>query len=231
MYPHNYRIFNWVSAYSPRQESRLKTYWCRWNFEENNRKSSSFSNEKRYYFVSWISTSMCRLWSWCEVAIYTMDLIFNDQNTDAILLIDAKNAFNLINKEAFIHNVKMMFPVFGTFVSNCYSSSSRVFIIGGGELKSTEGTTQVNPIALIIYVITTISLILMIIEIMYDQPGNISTLAAYADDFTATRTLTELKVLWDILCSLVPIFWYYPWAPKSCLIVKKYRIKRASILI
>ena len=38
-----------VSAYSATQES--KTYWCPWNFEENNRKSCSFSNTGRVYFV------------------------------------------------------------------------------------------------------------------------------------------------------------------------------------
>ena len=38
-----------VSAYSATQES--KTYWYPWNFEENNRKSCSFSNTGRVYFV------------------------------------------------------------------------------------------------------------------------------------------------------------------------------------
>ena len=48
-----------VSAYSATQES--KTYWCPWNFEENNRKSCSFSNTGRVYFVSLISGGMWRL--------------------------------------------------------------------------------------------------------------------------------------------------------------------------
>ena len=38
------------------------------------------------------------------------------------------------------------------------------------------------------------SLTLMIKEIMHDQPGSTSKLVAFADDFTATETLTELKV-------------------------------------
>lgn len=59
-----------------------------------------------------------------------MDSIFKDQNSDAALLIDAGNAFNSVNREAFIHNVEIVCPVFATFNSNCYSSSSRLLITG-----------------------------------------------------------------------------------------------------
>ena len=132
----------------------------------------------------------------CE-AIHSMDLI------------DADNDLNLVNTEAFIHKVKIICPVFATFVSNCYSSSCRLFIIGGDELKSTKGTTQRDPTAMIIYAIVTTSLILMIIEIMHNQSGNTSKLPACADDFTATETLAKSKVLWNILCDLGPKFGYY----------------------
>ena len=39
---------------------------------------------------------------------------------------------------------------------------------------------------------------------MYGQSGNTSKLVAYDDGFTETGTLTELKVLWSILCDLGP---------------------------
>ena len=100
-----------------------------------------------------------------------MDLIFKDENTDAVLLIDAENAFNLINREAFIHSVKIVCPAFATFsrfVSNCYLSSFRLFIIGDDELKFTEGTIQGDPIVRIQNAIATIPLILMILETMLD---------------------------------------------------------------
>ena len=41
-----------------------------------------------------------------------MDSIFNDENKDTVLLIDAENAFNLVNREAFIHNVKTIYTLF-----------------------------------------------------------------------------------------------------------------------
>ena len=61
-------------------------------------------------------------------------------------------------------NVKIICPAIASTVSNCYSSSSKLFIIGGCESKSTECTTQGDPIAMIIYATATIPLILMIIE-------------------------------------------------------------------
>ena len=64
IYPHKRRSFTCVSAYSPRQEFRLETWWCRWNFKENNKKSCSFTIKRRSYFVSRISVNMRRPWSW-----------------------------------------------------------------------------------------------------------------------------------------------------------------------
>ena len=154
-----------------------------------------------------------------------MDLIFNDEDADAAPLMDTENAFNSVNREAFIHNVKIICPAFATFSSSCYSSSSRIFINGGGKLKSTEGTIQRDPIAMIIYAIATIPLIPMTIEIMHDQPGNTFKLITYADDFTAVKSLTEVKVLWNIFCHRGTKLGYYPRAFKSWLIVKKIESK------
>ena len=67
-------------------------------------------------------------------------------------MIDAENAFNLVNRETFIHNVKIICTAFAKFVSTCYFSSSTLFIIGGGKLKSTKVKTQGDPKAMTIYV-------------------------------------------------------------------------------
>lgn len=71
---------------------------------------------------------------------------------------------------------------------------------------SSEGATQGDPIAVIIYGITTIPLVLVNIELIHDQPGITSISVAYADDFTVAGTLTKLKVLWRTLCDLRPKF-------------------------
>ena len=52
----------------------------------------------------------------CEAAVHAMDLIYKDQNTDVVLLIDTKIAFNSVNKGEFIQNIKIIFPTIAKFV-------------------------------------------------------------------------------------------------------------------
>lgn len=51
-------------------------------------------------------------------SVYPTDLILNDESTDTVLLIDAEKAFISINREAFMHIVKIIFPITAAFVSN-----------------------------------------------------------------------------------------------------------------
>ena len=44
----------------------------------------------------------------CEAAIHAMHSIFESEETEAVLLLDASNAFNSINRNAFLHNVKVV---------------------------------------------------------------------------------------------------------------------------
>ena len=74
-----------------------------------------------------------------------MHNVFNDDNTEGILLIDAENAFNSINRKVMLHNLKLICPVIAIYISNCYIYPARLFIIGGGELFFKEGTTQGDP--------------------------------------------------------------------------------------
>ena len=80
-----------------------------------------------------------------EAAIHAMHDVFNDDNTESILLIDEENAFNSINRKVMPHNLKFICPVIATYISNCYMCPARLFIIGGEELFPKEGTTQGDP--------------------------------------------------------------------------------------
>ena len=77
--------------------------------------------------------------------------MFNAKNTEAVLMVDASNAFNSINREAFLHNTKIICPSLSTYINNCYSTPSKLYIQGGKSLKSEEGTTQGDPTAMAIY--------------------------------------------------------------------------------
>ena len=92
----------------------------------------------------------------CEAAVHAMRNIFDEQETEAVLLIDAANAFNSVNRNVFLHNINVICPAIAIYVNNCYSLPSRLFIIGGCEIKSSEGTTQGDPIAMAVYAIAII---------------------------------------------------------------------------
>ena len=66
-----------------------------------------------------------------EAAIHGMHKIFESNETEAILLIDAENAFNSINREALLHNIEYLCPAVAAFLYNCYVISARLFTIGG----------------------------------------------------------------------------------------------------
>ena len=67
-----------------------------------------------------------------------------------VLLIDAANAFNSINREAMLENVSRICPIAYIYAYNCYSVHARLFVPGGAELKSKEGTTQGDPTSMAI---------------------------------------------------------------------------------
>ena len=67
----------------------------------------------------------------CEAAIHAMEEIFKEDETDGLLLVDATNAFNSINRNALLHNIQYICPALSTYVRNCYNVPSRLFITGG----------------------------------------------------------------------------------------------------
>ena len=75
------------------------------------------------------------------------------------LLIDASNAFNRMNRMAALHNIRIICPKIATFIINTYRMPARLFIAGGGEITSREGTTQGDPLAMPWYSVNTVIII------------------------------------------------------------------------
>lgn len=163
-----------------------------------------------------------------EAAIHAMNTIFEEENTEAALLVDADNAFNSINREVFLHNISILCPSISTYVRNCYLIPSRLFVIGGQEIKSQEGTTQGDPIAMAVYAIGIIPLLLMLVETVVGVSENNVKMVAFADDFSAAGSITYLRLWWDSLVTLGPMFGYFPNATKSCLITKECVYEKAK---
>ena len=65
-------------------------------------------------------------------------------DTDAVHLIDAEHAFNLINRKVMLHNLEVTCPLIATYIINCYATPSRLFIVGGGEILLERGELKVT---------------------------------------------------------------------------------------
>ena len=59
-----------------------------------------------------------------------MSQVFVEEGTDGILLTDASNAFNQMNRSAALHNIQIMCKEMALYVVNTYRSPSRLLICG-----------------------------------------------------------------------------------------------------
>ena len=85
--------------------------------------------------------------------------IFDNESTDGVILVDAENAFNKLNRQAALHNMQFLCPSFATVLINTYRKPTRLFILGGGEIASVEGTTQGDTLAMQFYGVSTTPII------------------------------------------------------------------------
>ncbi len=151
----------------------------------------------------------------CEAAVHAMKEIYSDDDSDAVLLVDATNAFNVINRQAALHNIRVLCPAMSTVLSNTYRAPVRLFIMGEGEIESTEGTTQGDPLAMAMYALAVTPLIRKLRELASDVKQ-----VWFADDATAAGKLRALLQWWQHLTEIGPAFGYYPNASKTHLVVK-----------
>ena len=103
----------------------------------------------------WISPSVCetKLGKRGSYTCYARNF-FEADETDAALLIDASNAFNSLNRAAALHNVRVICPAIAIYAINTYRAPARLFVVGGKELESSEGTTQGDPLAMSLYAVS-----------------------------------------------------------------------------
>ena len=122
-----------------------------------------------------------------ETAIHAIRAIFEDNNTHAALLVDAINAFNLVNHQAALYNISVLCPSLSTILRNTYGAPIRLFVTGEGELASTEGTTQGDPLAMAMHALAVIPLI----NSLRHHQADVSQ-AWFVDDATAAGQFTPL---------------------------------------
>lgn len=147
-----------------------------------------------------------------EAAIHAMRNIFAADETDGVLLVDADNAFNRANREAALWNIQYVCPILKFTLINTYRVPSRIFVLGGFEISSQEGTTQGCPLAMAMYA-------LAIVPLVNHLHGKCNQVW-FADDGTGADKLSKLRKWWDALVEKGPGYGYFPKPSKSWLIVK-----------
>ena len=87
-----------------------------------------------------------------------------------------------------------------TYINNSYMKPSRLFIAGGKEISSNEGTTQGDSIAMEMRVLRLMLLLSSIISSNTGYPIHV----AFADDLTGVGKIHELIEWWEnVLHTLV----------------------------
>jgi hypothetical protein len=152
-----------------------------------------------------------------EAAIHAMADQFAEERTEGLLLVDATNAFNCVNREMALDSVAERCPVFHQFLFNTYQAPTKLYLNGskkGEFIWGEEGNTQGNVAAMPFYGIATM-------PIIEDLITNCETTQVwYADDSSAADTLVSLLKWWNRLNEIGPQYGYFPKAEKTVLIVK-----------
>ena len=145
------------------------------------------------------------------------------KSTEAVLLVDASNVFNSLNRDAALHNIRHVCPSLATVLINTYRDSMELFV-DGLTLLSEEGTTQGDPLAMPMYAMATIPII--------NHLGSMADVKQvwYADDASAVGRLNPIRHWWDQLNTVGPKFGYHPNASKTWLLTKEEHLDQARTL-
>ena len=116
------------------------------------------------------------------------------------MLIDVQNAFNSLNRELALKNVDILCPSLTHAIRNSYSTPSDLYI-NRSIIKSQEGTTQGDPLAMAIYGIAILPLIKRVMS-------NDVTQKWFADDGNGAGSIASLSKLYHDLKEIGPHFGY-----------------------
>ena len=153
-----------------------------------------------------------------EGAVHAMNDLFA-QHSDSVpgwgvLLVDASNAFNSLNRSALLWNARILWPRCSRFLFNTYRGWAVLFVRGSAEyLYSREGVTQGDPLSMFLYAIG----ILPLIRSLKDPSK--WTQVWYADDASACGELSNIRKWFDLLLHHGPLYGYFPNPSKCCVVV------------
>ena len=156
----------------------------------------------------------------CEAAVHAMRSIFAAEECNAVLLVDANNAFNTLNRQTALHNIRALCPTFASVLINTYRAHVNLIVAGGERLLSKEGTTQGDPLAMVMYALS--------IKPLITQLDGFARQVWYADDATGAGSFDQVRAWWDEIITHGPVYGYHANASKTWLIVKEGDFDRAT---
>ena len=154
-----------------------------------------------------------------EAAVHAMQKTFNKEDSEGILLVDASNAFNALNRTTALENIKQICPPIYQFLQNCYQSPTKLHIPQSEKtpfILSQEGTTQGDPAAMAMYALGTRPLMDSLSSTLDASTKQVF----FADDASAAGRLETIFSWWQKICEIGPDYGYFPNASKCVLIVK-----------
>ena len=153
-----------------------------------------------------------------------MRSFFDQDDSDGILLIDADNAFNRVNRAVALWNIQYTCPVMKHVLVNFYRTASRIFMNGDKtscELLSQGGTAQGCPLAMAMYALSLVPLLKQL---------RMCRQVWYADDATGCDSFVKLRSWFDTLLQKGPLYGYYPKPSKCILLTRPDRVSEANAL-
>ena len=153
-----------------------------------------------------------------EGAVHAITDLFEEHRTSGwgVLLVDASNAFNSLNRAALLWNVRILWPRCSRFFFNTYRSSSPLVVRGSDVfLFSQEGVTQGDPLSMFLYAAGTLPLIQSL------QNPSDWIQVWYANDASACGELSSIRQWFDLLLQRGPAYGYFPNPKKSCVVVDR----------
>ena len=168
-----------------------------------------------------------------EAAVHAVRKLYEDKETEAIILVDAENAFNLMNRKVALNNIQHICPSLSTYIINSYRNAANLYVAGANEpFHSDEGVTQGDNSAMGFYACSMMPLLKQLVmkkEITVEEYQHLKQIW-YADDAAAGGKLDDIQKWWTKLCKLGPTFGYHPKPSKSWVIVKPQYLEKARRL-
>ena len=161
-----------------------------------------------------------------EGAIHSVNRLFNESSMAGcgVLMVDAKNAFNSINRGTGLWNARYLWPRCSRYLFNTYRGHSSLWVNGHPDpLYSKEGVTQGDPLSMCFYAVTLMPPIRKLKSPDWSQNW-------FADDSSCIGGLSEVKGWFEMLLSEGPKYGYYPEPSKSVLVVREELFDKAQML-